>query len=155
MQAKKNKRRFTIQFNEIEPSHLLAIEVLNDLPSRSVARYIALAIEYYESNIKKVTKKSNTDNSVKRKRGRPPKVQSKPEETQSTLTEQSTALEKTEEIPQRHSHIQNNQEVKKTNDTADNVEQVDGLEMELIDDEDKSPKVDPTMLESMMGYINS
>ena len=88
MQAKKNKRRFTIQFNEIEPSHLLAIEVLNDLPSRSVARYIALAIEYYESNIKKVTKKSNTDNSVKRKRGRPPKVQSKPEETQSVLTEQ-------------------------------------------------------------------
>ena len=118
MQAKKNKRRFTIQFNEIEPSHLLAIEVLNDLPSRSVARYIALAIEYYESNIKKVTKKSNTDNSVKRKRGRPPKVQSKPEETQSVLTEQSTVLEKTEEIPQRHSHIQNNQGVKKTNDTV-------------------------------------
>ena len=140
MQAKKNKRRFTIQFNEIEPSHLLAIEVLNDLPSRSVARYIALAIEYYESNIKKVTKKSNTDNS---------------EETQSVLTEQSTVLEKTEEIPQRHSHIQNNQGVKKTNDTADNVEQVDGLKMELIDDEDESPKVDPTMLESMMGYINS
>ena len=50
MQAKKNKRRFTIQFNEIEPSHLLAIEVLNDLPSRSVARYIALAIEYYETS---------------------------------------------------------------------------------------------------------
>ena len=35
------------------------------------------------------------------------------------------------------------------------VEQVDGLKMELIDDEDESPKVDPTMLESMMGYINS
>ena len=66
MQAKKNKRRFTIQFNEIEPSHLLAIEVLNDLPSRSVARYIALAIEYYESNIKKVTKISkNIKNIIK------------------------------------------------------------------------------------------
>ena len=71
------------------------------------------------------------------------------------MTEQSTVLEKTEEIPQRHSHIQNNQGVQKTNDTADNVEQVDGLKMELIDDEDESPKVDPTMLESMMGYINS
>lgn len=155
MQAKKNKRRCTIQFNEIEPSHLLAIEVLNDLPSRSVARYIALAIEYYESNMKKVTKSSNTNNSVKRKRGRPPKVQSKSEETQSTLTEQPTVLEKAEEIPQRHSHIQNNQEVEKINDTANKVEQVDGLEMEFIDDEDKSPKVDPTMLESMMGYVNS
>ena len=105
--------------------------------------------------MKKVTKSSNTNNSVKRKRGRPPKVQSKSEETQSTLTEQPTVLEKAEEIPQRHSHIQNNQEVEKINDTANKVEQVDGLEMEFIDDEDKSPKVDPTMLESMMGYVNS
>jgi len=49
MNDKKVKTKFTIQFNQFDPSHLLVAEILNHQPLRGKARYIVNAVKFYES----------------------------------------------------------------------------------------------------------
>lgn len=46
---KKNHGRFNIQFTVTDPEHLQAIEILNSLPPRSKAPYIAKALVHLEN----------------------------------------------------------------------------------------------------------
>lgn len=46
---KKNNGRFNIQFTDSDPEHLQAIEILNSLPPRSKAPYIAKALIHFEN----------------------------------------------------------------------------------------------------------
>lgn len=46
---KKNEGRFTVQFNDADPAHLQAMEVLNCLRPRSKAPYLVEAILHFEN----------------------------------------------------------------------------------------------------------
>jgi len=49
MNENKVKTKFTIQFNQFDPSHLQVAEILNYQPMRGKARYIVNAVIFYES----------------------------------------------------------------------------------------------------------
>lgn len=69
--GKKNTNKFTIGFDMTNEIHIQAVEILDLLPVRKKAGYIAQAIVKYNKGAK-VTPDNNTG---KRKRGRPPKKQ--------------------------------------------------------------------------------
>jgi len=48
MTNKKNKTKFTILFNQTDPTHLRVAEILNSQKSRGKAQYIVDAIAHYE-----------------------------------------------------------------------------------------------------------
>lgn len=47
--GKKNNGRFNIQFTDTDPEHLLATQILNGLPPRGKASYLAKAVIHFEN----------------------------------------------------------------------------------------------------------
>lgn len=97
---KKNANRFCIVFDPYDEQELIAMNILNSLPSRKKAKYIAKAICKYD----KKTNSVSINTTEKRGRGRPPKI--KQPVAQLNQTEAKTPVR--ENAASSLSHIQMN-----------------------------------------------
>lgn len=95
---KKRSNRFTISFNPLDKQQELAINILNSLPQRTKAAYVAQAICAFEKRSKT---NASINNQEKRGRGRPPKVKTQPESVQT----EKVVVETKQSVSSSSSHI--------------------------------------------------
>lgn len=130
---KKHKNRFSVVFNEIDVQQSFAIDILNSLPHRTLALYIAQAICAYEHGAKSA----------------PKRVKRTPTKTQ----EKRNIRGQNESLPANDSESTSNSlsHIKKDPKSPENP-QSELNERSVVNPKGKTT-VNPDMLGSMMAFV--